>query len=162
MSLDTYSVAGSISAAASATDVVTLSGSATTSVLVTKVRISLTIATAAAMGSVQLTKRSVKNTGGTSTPATNMAMDSMATKGSTAAVVSYSANPALGTGTVIRSERVLAPLAPATPATVEWVFDFAANQCPVLHGVNEALGITLNGFGANIVSLDYFIQWYET
>lgn len=92
----TYSAAVQFSAAASATDVFTISGSSSKTVRIRKFLVTAT-ATAGRNATVFFVKRSSANTGGTSTTPPSVPYDSQ-NAAATAAVRSYTANPsALGT-----------------------------------------------------------------
>lgn len=146
--------------AANATDVVTISGSATKTIKIKKVLVAGN-ATTASSKTVYLVKRTAANVGGTSTSVTAGKFDS--TDGAaTAAVALYTANPTtLGAGTPIAYHRCNFNVA-GSNGVVE--FDFSArNDKPIiLNGAAEYLAINFN---ANTVNsgdtFGYAIEWEE-
>lgn len=128
-----------------ASDIVALRGSATKTVRVTCVEVSIvqggTIT--AAQTSFSLVKRTTANTGGTTVVTPIQAMDS-ADPAATATCVGYTvAATGLGTGNPIRRQNYAqtATAAGANPPTYVWDFGNRPEKCPVLHGVNEQLAI---------------------
>jgi len=151
--------------AASATDIVTIQGSATKIVSVTEFSctgISTTVGTA----DLLLIKRSTANTTGTSTTATNVPNDS-ASPAATAVVKGYTANPgALGTAVgTLRSGKLALQLATTGLALtpLRWQFGDSPYEQPiVLRGVAQTLA--LNGNAATLAagaSLDCNVTWTE-
>ena len=147
--------------AASATDVFTITGSATKLIKITRINIDGTT-TAAATISIQLIKRSTANSAGTSTTPAAVPYDS-SSSAATAVVRAYTANPTLGTtvGT-LRSDRVFVPL--ATASGDEMVYEFGpakATQSITLRGTNEVLAVN---FSATTVAGPLFniaVEWTE-
>lgn len=157
----TYSAAvASLVPATTPTDVFTITGSATKTVRILRIAISGT-QTAAAQRDILFIKRSTANTAGTSAAATRVPHDS-ANAAATATVLSYTANPTLGTtvGTV-RSRKLLIP----TAATVgeEMVIDFGTRngQGLVLRGIAEVLAVNLNSVTSAGNSFDITVEWTE-
>lgn len=142
-----------------ATDVFTITGSASKTIRVTKLSISGT-ATSSVVVVASLIKRSTADTGGTPTAATAVPNDS-ANAAATATVASYTANPTLGnTVGAIASDRLVFAAATGVPSLRDYVFG-GANQAIVLRGTAQQLVVNLNsatvaGIGANIT-----VQWTE-
>jgi hypothetical protein len=154
----TYHVAGNVAPAASATDVITLAGSASKTVRVTRVVVSGTLASSAT-GNVQLVKRSTANSGGTSSALTAVSLDSSNASAS-AVARSYSANPTLGnTVGTLGYRAMFYNTASAVPDRV--VFDLGDNykQAAILRGTSEVLAINVNG--ASPTSFAYDVEWTE-
>lgn len=156
----TYGVSGvAITPAATPTDVVLLTGSATKTVRVKRVSIS-GLATTTGTMDVALVKRTAANTGTATNPSIAL-FDS--NDGAASAVVSqYSANPsALGAGIAISDQKLNFGVA-GSSGTV--VFDFATrNDKPIiLRGVAQGLAINLNGQAVPAGgTLSYSILWEE-
>ena len=141
----TYSVGlGGFTPAATATDFLSIVGSGTKTVRVTRISIS-GIATAAATVEIQLIKRSSANTGGTSSAATVVPHDSN-DAGATAAVNSYSANPT-GLGTTVGTVRAakLNLGAAGAAGVVEWNFTTRNSKGLVLRGAAQSLNLNWGG-----------------
>ena len=158
---NTYSASAIFAAAASATDVFTITGSASTTVRITRISFSGT-QTTGAMRDVLVIKRSAANTGGTSATPNKVPHDSTF-PASTATVRNYTANPsglgaAVGT---IRSQKVL--VSAATAVAGEFIMDWGPrnSQAPVLRGTSEVLSINLNGVTSTGNSLSTSIEWTE-
>jgi hypothetical protein len=166
--LSTYSAATlGLSVATTPTDIFTITGSATKTIYVTKIRVSGT-QTNPGQFDFQLIKRSSTNTGGTSTTPTGVPHDSN-NAAATATVRAYTANPsALGTaiGTV-RAEKVTIPAIGSGGATglnayVEWNFGIEDPGQPiVLRGTSQVLALNFNAVTIGGSSLDMFIEWIE-
>lgn len=156
----TYSASANIAAAASATDIAILPGSATTTVFVTKVIIS-GIQTTGGLADVLLIKRSTANTGGTSaamTPIPHDANDAAAV----AAPLSYTANPTPGTA-VGTFRRGYTPVGAATAVVNPLiVFDFGDKGRPItLRGIAQGLAVNLNGVTLTGGTFDVVFEWFE-
>lgn len=164
--LDTYMAASvTYSATASATDVWLIRGSATRLVRVQRVIFSGTQTTAGNVGTIQVNKHSVANTGGTSASVTAVAVDSSQIAAS-AVVLNYTANPTVdGTAKTIWQPRMLIS-APAT-AMDGRIFDLDLTQylnCRgiVLRGINEELAINLLAtIPSGLASLQVSCVWTE-
>ena len=129
-----------------ATDVFTITGSATKTIRITSIRFSVsTTAGSGILANINLVKRSTADSGGTSTTAIIVPHDSTNAAG-TAIVRGYTANPTLGTPVgPIRAIRYA-----ATPASVpnqEIVMDFGTRpaQSIVLRGVTQQLCLNFGG-----------------
>lgn len=155
---------GSVTPAATATDVVVLKGATGKVIRVTSITVTGT-ATAAANLAVYAYKRTEANTGGTATQPTPTKMDS-ADAAASAVVDLYSANPsALGAGGVVAADLVQLPAA-TSPAfgAVSWVETFGTRNARalVLRGAAEALAINLNGASLPAgTALMVRIEWTE-
>jgi hypothetical protein len=151
--------------ASSATDFLTLSGSATMVVHIKNVQCQ-GISTAAATDRIYVLDRSTADTGGTSTTATAVPMDSN-DAAATAVATGYTANPAT-LGTLIgayRSEYLGTAPANAVPAPYPWTQNYGLqnDKEDVLRGVNQIFALNANAtsFAAG-TSLDCWIEWTES
>jgi hypothetical protein len=157
----TYSTASLIAVVNPATDIATLSGSASKIVKVTRI----TLNGEAAGGpivEVFFVKRSSANTGGTSTPSFGVPYDSLSAA-ATAVLTNYTANPA-SLGTTVGNVRIIKTefAAPGgTPPYIEIDFTVPGVQQLVLRGANEFLAINLNGFAQNNVGVTLSVEWTE-
>lgn len=144
----TYSagITGLVSAA-SATDLFTVTGSATKTVRITRLEISGEATTAAPV-QIVLLKRSTANTLGTSSAPTLAPHDS-ANVAATATVLAYTANPTTGTLVANLKTEYVYLSAPGTstggPEKIFFNFGDRPEQCPVLRGINEVYAVNLNG-----------------
>jgi hypothetical protein len=143
--IPTYSAAASIVLAASATDVFTIYGSASTSVRIRRIEIS-GVATAAGGMQVSLVKRSAVNTSGTSSAVTAVPHDA-ADAAATATCLAYTANPTSGTtvGTIRTFNLPMPAIAAAVNPIVETFGGDRADKSLVLTGVAQGLAINFNG-----------------
>lgn len=135
-----------ITSAATATDLFTLSGSATKLVVVTGIDCS-GIATTAGVADLLLVKRSTANTGGTSTTPTPVPLDS-ANGTATAVLRAYTANPTVGTAVgTMGAKKLGLPLATGAKAPdTTWNFvQDNYNRPIVLRGVAQSLALNGNG-----------------
>jgi hypothetical protein len=154
-----YSAAFTVATAASATDVVEIIGSASTTVEITRVTIG-GVQTTAGQVLVNILRRSTAASAGTSTNAVlvpHQATDAAAT----AVIKIYTANPTPGTlvGNV-RSRRL--PIGQSTSLVTPTVFDFGENAKPIfLAGVAQTLCINLNGATVTGGSLDIEVEFTE-
>jgi len=157
--------------ASSATDIFTITGSATKTVRVTRIAITATTtsATPAALD-VLLLKRSTANSAGTSTSPTAVAHDGLNQGKDTAVVDAYTANPTLGTlvGTALRNAKFFQTLATFTatdfPAKdqIIWEFGKRPSQAIVLRGDAEVLAVNLAAATAtSTASFDIDIEFTE-
>jgi hypothetical protein len=133
--------------AATATDVVTLCGSATKTVRVMRIQATAD-ATAASVIDFYVYKRTAVNTGGTSAAVTAAQMDSTDVA-PTAVVLKYSVNPTgLGTGVLFTGDHYALPAAASTGYPgMPWIEDFGVrnNRTIVLRGVAQCVSFSLNG-----------------
>lgn len=161
--LATYSanVTGLV-AVASATDIFTITGSASKTVRIRRIGVS-GIATAAISAIVQLTKRSTANTAGTSGAATAVSHDST-NAAATATVLSYTANPTTGTlvGAIRSAYLGLSGTSGLIGGSVqEWIFSTAYDQSVTLRGVAQVLAINLNGVTVTGGNFNCWVEWTE-
>lgn len=156
----TYGVVGAqITPAATTTDIVTLVGSATKTVVVKRVIVSGLATTAGSMD-VSLVKRTTANSGGTATQPSIAQYDS-SDAAPTAVVNQYSANPTLGTGVALKNQLLNFGL---TGSTGQALFEFSTrNDKPlILRGVAQSLAINLNGQAVpSGGKLSYTVEWEE-
>lgn len=163
----TYNVTvNDVTPAALATDVLTLSGSATKTISITRIKI-----TADASGACEVDfyayKRIAPNTGGTVTHPAIVKYDSL-NSAPTAVVNLYSANPlVLGAGTLFAGSQFIVPgtsgntWLPVVPVIVD--YGTRNNQAIVLRGVNESIAISLNGNTVPAgLGLYITIEWTES
>lgn len=162
----TYSmVASGITPAASATDFVTLTGSATKTVWVHEAGCSGT-STAAATHVIVALKRSTANSAGTSAALTEVPHDSLSSA-ATATGLSYSANPTTGTLVGNIGAQMLSTVEAAANVANSSVvkFEFGADgwtQPVVLRGATQVFA--LNGAGASFAAgtaLTCWVTWSE-
>jgi hypothetical protein len=151
---------GSFTPAASATDIFTITGVASKTIMITKIIFSATQTTGGTFN-VSLIKRSTANTSGTAQDMTAVPLDaSDAAAGST--VRYYTANPTLGT-TIASIETVPIFCSATTAQPEKYEFNFGENGKPViLNSAAQSLslnfgGVTMTG-GACFVT----IEWTET
>lgn len=148
---------------ASATDIFTLTGSATKKVRVTRVEVNGQQTTAAS-ALIVLLKRSVANLTGTHSAPTIVPQDS-GSAAATATVLAYTANPGtLGTliGNIRNAWLFLA--APATTAATEKLaLDFGNRpaQAVVLNGIAEVFAINLNAATVTGGTFNVTVEWSE-
>lgn len=160
----TYSVFASFTAAASPTDVFTLTGSATKTIRISHVHVSGTN-TANTNARYSFIKRSAANTGGTSTTPTIVPFDST-NAAVTAVARRYTANPAaLGAavGTFGGGIIFLPVLASTNPVqTLQEDFGMDHDQGITLRGTSELFSVSFNGaaLGGTTV-LDVAVRWVE-
>lgn len=157
----TYRIYAAITPAASTTDVFTLKGSATKTVRIRNVRFSGYYG-AATVGNVSFIKRSAANTGGTSTSATAVPLDS-SNAAATAVGTAYTANPS-GLGTVVGTVASAIIVYNTTSATIPADFmnrDFGVRntQAIVLRGTSEMVAINLGSASPTAAFVE--IEWTE-
>lgn len=158
----TFSAAFQLTPAATATDIVTLTGAVAGPINLTKVRIT-GVATAAGMVDISLVKRSAADTGGTSTAPTVVAHD--ATDGGTAGgvVSAYTANPAgLGSLTGALRREYMPVTTAATAGADGLLWDFYTNGKAIyLPSAASTVAINLNGVTATGLVLNIYLEWVE-
>lgn len=150
---------------ASATDIFTISGSATPGRKVKVLKIEVSgIATAAAAIPFSVVKRSTANTGGTATNPAAVAHEAITGLSASATVAAYTANPTTGTlvGVLQAKRGTLLTSAAGTPASPT-PFDFttANSKFPTLNGPNEVIALNMNGATAAGNALDIFVTFAE-
>lgn len=153
----------SFTPAATATDMVTLIGSATKTIRVTKINF-YSNQTTSGINNIWLIKRSTANTGGTSTTRTIAVRDSQ-NPATTTTCRLYSANPTLGTFVAnidVAKVQTSASSAPTTVPVFVWNFNDGQTQPIVLRGAAEQLSIN---FGGNAIPAGFSgavsIEWTE-
>jgi hypothetical protein len=148
-------------AAANATDIFTITGSATKTVRVLRVGVS-GIATAVGTQVVNLIKRSTANTAGTSAGVTAVSHDSTNAAAS-ATVLQYSANPTLGTavGTVRSAALPFGAAAAVGGGEKEWNFSDNNDQAIVLRGTSQVLALNLNAAIIAGATVTAWVEWTE-
>lgn len=157
----TYAAAAlSIVPATLATDIFTLTGSATRTIRILRVTVTGN-QTTSSQQNILLVKRSTANTAGTSTASVAVKMDSNSPS-ATATALAYTANPTVGT--LVGSIRNRKLLVGATSASSDaWLLDFGsrAGQAIVLRGINDVFAINLNGVTIVGGSFNIDIEWTE-
>lgn len=161
----TYSAAVvALAPAASATDFLTLTGSATATIEITDAQCT-GISTANSVATVEAVTRSTADTSGTPVAMTAVPHDSNLAA-ATAAVTGYSANPTVGTlvGIVRAGKLSLGMAASSTMVSqpLEWKFGEGENQSIILRGTGQVFA--LNGAGASFSSgaaLNCSVTWLE-
>jgi hypothetical protein len=157
--------------AASATDIFTITGSASKVIRVTHIEIwaTTTSATPAALD-ILLLKRSTANSGGTSTSSPTPVPHDINAPAVSATVLAYTANPTPGTlvGTAIRNSKLFQTLATYTatdfPSPVPLIWDFGnrPGSAIILRGVNDVLAVNLNSVtDTATASFDISCEWSE-
>jgi hypothetical protein len=159
--LATYSASNVFVLPASATDVLTISGSATKTVKIFSILFYLTATTGSNATIIGL-RRSSLNTGGTSTLLTNVPNDTNNAAG-TAVVRSYTANPTLGTLVGNNFTYGIYVSGGGTIGSIPFSYfiDNALEQPIVLRGINQLFAVNMNAvtFAGN--SARATIVWTE-
>ena len=161
--IKTYSasVKGLATAVLGATDIFTITGSGTQTVKVKKIRVTVT-RSSSTTNNVLLIKRSTANSGGTSSAAIAVSHDSN-NAAATATVLSYTANPTLGTavGTMRVQKQFANVLATGSSDVINWEFGQDTSQGITLRGTSQVLAVNLNGTIITTPSYDIYIEWTE-
>lgn len=155
------SIAG-LTTATTATDIFTISGSASKTIRITRLGFTLTTTSGSGISlNISLIKRSALDTGGTSTTQTNVPHDSNSAAG-TAVVKAYTANPTALGATVgsIRNIRY-SVAASNTIDLIEWTFGNRPAQAIVLRGTAENLVINFNSTTVTGGTISIDIEWTE-
>lgn len=144
-----------------ATDIFTITGSATKTVLIKNITISGTQTTAGSTN-LLLVKRSTANSGGTSSAPTMVSHDS-SDSAATAVVRAYTANPTLGTLVgALNAIKQYFPTLTGVPSVEEYYFgDAPFKKEIVLRGTSQVLAVNLNGATVAGGNLDISIEWTE-
>jgi hypothetical protein len=148
--------------AASATDIFTITGSATKRVRVQRVVVNGSQTTAGRVA-VGLVKRSTANTGGSSTAPAPVGFDSTSPAAS-ATVLAYTANATTGTLSGFEdSASVTFGTATSTEATTgySWSASSGVAKPITLRGITEVLAVNLNAATVTGGLLNVTIQWTE-
>lgn len=149
------------------TNILTMAGSATKKVTITRLLIGGTAATAASYFDVLLNRQSTADTGGTAaTTATIIKADTNNAVATAVAPLFYTAGPTAGTVTGLAGAfKLFAPITgtPAPVTTLELVgAPGRAAQGFVLNGVADVFAVTLNAVTpANATSFDIVCEWVE-
>lgn len=147
---------------ASATDIVTITGSASKTITVTRVVFTLSTTSGSGVAyNLSLLKRSSANSGGTSTTATTVPYDSN-DAAATATVRGYTANPTVGTlvGT-IRNLRTAALTQGSNTNVITFELGTLSSQSIRLRGTGEVLAVNLNGASITGPVVGCSIEWTE-
>lgn len=154
-----YSMAFTVSPAATATDIFQLIGSSTKTVEIEKITITGTMTTGGPVVFI-VSKRSTANSGGTSSGGTAVPHNS-ALAAATAVGTIYTANPTTGTpvGDIERAAINIPTVTgtASTPLPMTW-YDI---QPPLLSGVAQALVISLGGVTLTGASINVSINFVE-
>lgn len=152
-----------LASAASCTDLLTITGSASKTIRITRLEVSGQQTTAAAAQVVVL-KRSTANSAGTSTAPTAVPHDSNSPAAS-ATIAAYTANPTTGTlvGNLYVGYVFLAATATATVGSDKLVLDYGNRpaQAIVLRGTTQVLAVNLNGVTVTGGAFDINLEWTE-
>lgn len=158
----TYGVAGvAITPAATPTDVVVLTGSATKTMRVKSISVSGLATTAGSMD-VSLVKHTVADTGGTKATAPNIAKFDSGDAAATAVANVYTANPTVDASGIIIANKTLNFGVAGATGTV--VFEFATrnDKALILRGVAQEMAINLNGQAVPAGGkISYSVEWEE-
>lgn len=142
-----------------ATDVFCIAGSGTKTIRVNFAEFSFTKTTAADVD-VQLIKRSTADTGGTGTTQVDVQHDTTDAAG-TATVISYTANPTLGTVVAaIRSQRILVGTTANPTQVATWDFG-RISKAIVLRGTAQQICFNLGGVAIAGGNADGSFEWTE-
>jgi len=157
----TYSATANFSAPNLATDVFTITGSASKMVTVTAIYMSATQTTSGTMA-VYLVKRSTANTAGTSTARTPTPYDSN-DPAATATVLSYTANPTVGTLVGNLQVQHMSAMTAATANSDRLNIQLGSTIAKgiVLRGTSQVLAVNLNGVTYTGNSLYITVEFTE-
>lgn len=160
----TYSATSSIAFANAllATDIFTITGSATKTVKVLRIGFSCQ-QTTAGVQNIVLVKRSTANTAGSFSVSIAVPHDST-DAAATATVVTYTANPTLGTSVGnVRAARVFIPTAGTDLSTFVYDFNFGTlpEKAITLRGTTQVLALNLNGATVTGGTWTCFVEWTE-
>lgn len=144
------------------TDVVTIAGSASKTVRITRISVTLTTTAGSGIGlNILLIKRSALDTGGTSATQTNVPHDS-SSAASGATIKSYTANPT-GLGAAVGTVRTIRYAVASSNSIIiaEWDFGNRPSKAIVLRGTSENLAINANATSITGGIMDVDIEWTE-
>jgi hypothetical protein len=175
--IPTYSVTyAGLTPAATATDVIVLTGSATKTVHLVEFKCSGTT-TAAASSLVLLIARSTADTGGTAVTTqpifghhATAAANATADPAATATVTAYSANPTLGTSAGILDSGLLLTPAPASIGAsngIDFLYNYnqtsETREIPDMFGVANQIAFSFNGgtIPSGLTNLTCTVVWTE-
>lgn len=156
----TASILGLVPASLS-TDIFEISGSATKTIKVRRIRVTGTRTTSASHDTILL-KRSTLNSGGTFTNPIMVRHDTNNNL-ATAAVKAYTANPTLGTliGNLSADKQFLNTPNTGSSDVRDYVLTESGAQPIFLRGINESVSINLNGVTMNGGNMDIWVEWTE-
>lgn len=160
----TYSgSATAFAVATTPTDVFTITGSASKTIRVSHIRLSLSTSSGSAIRTTfQLIRRSTANTGGTSTAVTMVPHDST-NAAATATALFYTANPTtLGTSIgVVRADSTSVANTGIPSGVLEWDFNSVKEQPMFLRGTSQILAVNFSSTSitGSIVSIN--VEWIE-
>ncbi len=158
----TYSATASgFVCAAAATDVFTITGSATKTIRVTKFKISGTTTSGTAIKcNIQLIKRSTVDSAGTRVADTPVSYDST-NAAATATVGHYTANPTVGTLVgILRADANSFSTTGVSGGIIEWHFS-DSGQPIVLRGISEQLAVNFNATTITGPVISIVVEWEE-
>lgn len=156
----TYSATHNITVAASATDIAWFPGNGTTTVQVTKIRIS-GIQTTTGTPEVLLILRSTANSGGTST-SFSVGRHEQADAANSSTPIGYTVNPTPGTSAGTIRRQYLPVGSAASALSGEVVFELGENGKPItLSGTTQGLAVNLNGVTVTGGVFNIAIEWIE-
>lgn len=146
--------------AANTSDFFTITGSATKTIIVTKIRIGGT-QTLTGAKDIYVLKRSTANAGGTSIIPTSVSHDS--NDAASAVVRAYTANPTVGTLVGVLRAIKMSITAPGTVGDdIEISFSHEFAKGIVLRGTSQVMSLHGNGVSfAGGANLDISIEWVE-
>lgn len=153
-----------LTVAASATDIATLTGNASNTVIVTRIQVTCTQTTAGIVD-LQLIKRSTADSGGTTTGSPASVPNDKNFSGASSSVLTYTAN-ATGLGTAVGNvdSTKVGCMATGTAAPNDiYIWTPArSGQSIVLRGTGDQLAINLGGVTVTGGSFNVTISWIET
>lgn len=159
--LTTYVAAGSGTLAATPTDIATLSGNATNTVMVNSVTLSCTQTTAGQVD-VILIKHSSADTSGASAAMTAVPLDS-ADGAAVSAPLFYTANPTRGNTVGIIDNQKIGFMAPATAASNDiYVWKPGMGETLTLRGTAQQVAVNIGGATVSGAACDVAFNWIET
>jgi len=152
----TYRYAGSLTPAATPTDIITIAGSATKTGRIKSIVLG-GIATTAGSMAVALVRRSAPNTGGTKASATGAPHD-INDAAATVIPLVFTANAsALGTAVASMGQgRLWLPLNTGQPFPIRWDFSTRQDKALIVRGANDIIAIA---FGGGTVPAGGVIDW---
>lgn len=156
----TYSASANIAVASAATDIAAFFGNATTTVQVTKIRVT-GIQTTTGVVNMLLVRRSTANTAGTSSNFL-VALHEASDAANSSTPIAYTANPTVGTlaGVVRRWYHALTST--TSDSSPEYTLEFGENGKPlILSGVTQGICLNLNGATVPGGLVNVSIEWIE-
>jgi hypothetical protein len=155
-----YSATGNVTVAASATDVAAIFGNVTTTVQVTKIKVT-GIQTTTGTPEVLLIVRSTANSGGSSSNM-SVARHEQADSANSSTPITYTANPTPGTSAGTLRRAYLPVGSAASALSGEFIFEARDEIKPiVLSGTAQGLVVNLNGVTVTGGIFNIVIEWVE-